>query len=806
MALDDKEKLSDLERQKLLEEIRKRAEEAELKRIEDEEQKASLSSTSSPFHEEPSPQAPPESIAIPSPEELRIKDLRDKLSIAIDRGKLDKAEGLLAELSDLVSDSDEVDSLSGRVQKLRKDQQEETRSRKRSSDQRSKEDVRAKKEAQQKKITALLEKANDYYQGEKYDRAQETLDSLFEIEPENEDARQLLENITKAKELAQRIREEESQRKAQEAVVAAPPPAPSPPPVTAGDAWGSRDVTRLDDELGLPPVAEGIDLPKPSISERFGKTVSEIHFPWKTSLVIIGILALAASAYLIVTNLKQAVFPAEYSLLVVPASIPGGDNSTQFLADAVTEELINDVAVVNDLRVIAPVTALSLSTYTGDMSRVARGLGANYFLQWNVARVNPDQLSFQMKLSDTLSSQVIWSTQRQSSMRELQSAIREIGQSILKEMKITPHEQEEELLKKVSSTSGRAYEAYAHGRWLLRQHDVQSVEGAITSFEEAIDLDSLFLDAHLGLAWSHLLVVELSVDSATGHIQAAFSHLGQALALGARSAEAYRIRGVIAQYQSQYDRAVEELERGAAFAPSDAETQRRLAVACTIKGKERFDDALKAAMRAASDDPRNPDSYTVLGMIQYMRGENEDALRSLEQGLHYARDKSKYASEEYSDLLDYTHQPEREGRILTDRAAETQSFVDYYKLGRFYQSSGQPKQQWETTLRKAKTLLEQAVAANSFDAFAYSYLALVETRLGSFKNALEASQHARTLGRQNLDVLYNTARMYALQSDKEHALEYLGRAIEVRYRLSSILDMDFYVLRSEPEFQNVVTR
>ena len=111
----------------------------------------------------------------------------------------------------------------------------------------------------------------------------------------------------------------------------------------------------------------------------------------------------------------------------------------------------------------------------------------------------------------------------------------------------------EELLKKVSSTSAEAYDAYARGRWMLRQHDVQSVEGAITSFEKALALDSLFLDAHLALAWSHLLVVEHSVDPAMGHIHTAFSHLGQALALGARSSEAYRIRGLIAQYQSQYD-------------------------------------------------------------------------------------------------------------------------------------------------------------------------------------------------------------------------------------------------------------
>jgi tetratricopeptide (TPR) repeat protein len=266
----------------------------------------------------------------------------------------------------------------------------------------------------------------------------------------------------------------------------------------------------------------------------------------------------------------------------------------------------------------------------------------------------------------------------------------------------------------------------------------------------------------------------------------------------------------------QYDRAVEELERGAAFAPSDAETQRRLAVAYAIKG--RLDDALRVAAKAVADDPRNADSYTTLGLIQHLRDEvlrslgesNEkeyaEALKSFEQGMRYATDKSRYASAEYADLLEYAHQPGVAAQILIDRVAQTQHYVDYYKLGRIYQTAGRPKPQWETTLQRAKAVLEATVAANPLDAVAYSYLALTETRLGSFKNALEASARARQIAPGNLDVLYNTSRMYALQTEKAQALEHLGKALEVRFRLSSILDMDFYNLRSEPEFQQTIAR
>jgi tetratricopeptide (TPR) repeat protein len=235
-----------------------------------------------------------------------------------------------------------------------------------------------------------------------------------------------------------------------------------------------------------------------------------------------------------------------------------------------------------------------------------------------------------------------------------------------------------------------------------------------------------------------------------------------------------------------------------------------------IKG--RIDDASRVAAKAVADDPRNVDSYTTMGLIQLFRAENlrslgesnekeyADALKSFEQGVLYAQDRSGYASSEYADLLEYAHQPDRAAQILVDRAAQTQHYIDYYKLGRIYQTSGKPKPQWEAVFQRAKTILDATVTANPLDARTYSHLALIETRLGSYKNALEASSRARQLAPNDVDVLYNTARMFALQTDKVQALEYLGKAVDIRYRLSSILDMDFYNLRSEPEFQSAVTR
>jgi tetratricopeptide (TPR) repeat protein len=189
-----------------------------------------------------------------------------------------------------------------------------------------------------------------------------------------------------------------------------------------------------------------------------------------------------------------------------------------------------------------------------------------------------------------------------------------------------------------------------------------------------------------------------------------------------------------------------------------------------------------------------------------MLDDTSAALRSFEHGLKYAHNKSLYSGGQYSDFLVYSQQHDRAIRVLVDRSAQTQHYADYYKLGRVYQTAGKPKQQWEAAFQRARAVLENAIAANPQDALAHAYLALTNTRLGIFKEALEANARAVQLAPHDITVLYCAARMFALQNDKKQAIAHIGKAIDQRYDLSSICDMDFYLLRSDPEFLQAVTR
>jgi tetratricopeptide (TPR) repeat protein len=188
------------------------------------------------------------------------------------------------------------------------------------------------------------------------------------------------------------------------------------------------------------------------------------------------------------------------------------------------------------------------------------------------------------------------------------------------------------------------------------------------------------------------------------------------------------------------------------------------------------------------------------------RAELTAALQSYDRGMKLARDRSEYGSGLLADVLVYLQQHDRAIDILTDRAARTRtSYIDQYKLARFEQSAGRSKEEWQNALVQAREFLAEQLKSHPEDAVALSYLALVQTRLGLFKDAVSANKQALAIAPRNVDVLYNTARMYTLQREKSKALEALEKAVDRRYSLSQMLDMDFFNLRSEEGFLSVVS-
>jgi tetratricopeptide (TPR) repeat protein len=817
MITDDPDKQSPADKERLLDEIRRRAEEAELKRLEKEEEPAPPPRETRPGHPPVSAPAPfpvPTSDHASQPpkavRDQKILVLRERLMIALDRGKLEKASELLADLSGLIPGSSELEDFRGRiaVAQERRQAKEPTQP---GAEARPKEEaagLRDQRVAQRKKMVELLDAANNEYQQEKYDKALASVDGLLALDPASEEAEKLRQQIVKAQRIAELIKREEARRKAEDAADR-PEPEPSLPPLSERsdkDFWGSPEPVEAPDlGLELPPEEKGpVGPPRPPLSHRIVRRLSGIRIPVKP-LITAGIVLVALSAgYVIVDNIRNAVNPPLYSVLILPAAPVPSDSALAWIADGLTDEVIRDLSQVSVLRVFGTGTSLAFRGAGRDALKSARNIGANFALQWTVSRTSSG-IALEPTFYDTLDSKPRWTTHLEMSLRELPAVRQELTRKLLQAMNVKLAPEEDAALNRSTTTSPDAYEAYLRARSLLLHLAGQKSTQIIEAFGQSVHADSVFSDAQSGLGWAYVLAYENDKDAPPSYLERARLSVQRAAMAAPRNPENFRVWGMTEYFRLQNEKAIERFEQAVTIAPSDAETWRRLAVTYLVAGKS--EAALKAARKAVDHDPGNVASYTTLGQVLQFDGKFKDALRSYEQGLRLSPDKSDYGSGAYNDLLFYTQQSDRAIAILMDRVARLRdSYADFYKLARLQQSAGKPIAEWQATLQHARTILDERVKADPQDDVAYSWMALVLTRLGAFKDALAASKQAQQIDPNDVDVLYNAARMYALHRDKAQAYEQLARAISRRYSLARILDMDFYNLRSEEEFIKTVTR
>jgi Flp pilus assembly protein TadD len=102
-------------------------------------------------------------------------------------------------------------------------------------------------------------------------------------------------------------------------------------------------------------------------------------------------------------------------------------------------------------------------------------------------------------------------------------------------------------------------------------------------------------------------------------------------------------------------------------------------------------------------------------------------------------------------------------------------------------------------------VINERLTLNPGDPVLLSWLALVQTRLGAFREAQTAVTQALRQGAKIPSVLYNAARVYALQRDARQSLDNLRMAVLQKYDLAAVLDMDLFNLHGNPDFQTSVT-
>ncbi len=177
------------------------------------------------------------------------------------------------------------------------------------------------------------------------------------------------------------------------------------------------------------------------------------------------------------------------SLAVLPLVIDDANSAKDHLSDGITENLINNLAQLPNLKVIASSSSFNLKGKQTDPKTVGEMLGVRAVVTGRIAQVG-DELAISVELSDARDGRHLWGERYIRKLGDLLDLQREIAEDVSAKLRLRLSSEDKNLLSRRDTESNDAYQFYSQGRAYLRQRTADSIRQAQQYFQQAINKDT----------------------------------------------------------------------------------------------------------------------------------------------------------------------------------------------------------------------------------------------------------------------------------------------------------------------------
>jgi non-specific serine/threonine protein kinase len=507
-------------------------------------------------------------------------------------------------------------------------------------------------------------------------------------------------------------------------------------------------------------------------SQAPGQVATEVRaVPWWRRQATLGLGALAVAGLLSVAvwlGLFRGRGEAIDSIAVLPFVNASGDANLDYLSDGVTEGIINSLAHLPNLRVIARTSVFRYKSRDMDPKKAASELDVRAVVTGRVMQRGAE-LSVSAELVDTREDRQLWGDQYNRKLSDLVPLQEDIASQVSDKLRLHLNDQAKGQLARHSTPSAEAYQFYLKGRYFWNKETNEALNTAIEDFEQAIDKDPGYAPAYAGLAecYNELAIFPYAPSKET--MPKAKAAAVKALELDDGLAEAHAALGY-AEWNWDWDRknAEREMRRAIELNPNSSIAHHRYAL--FLMNVQRADESLAEGTRARDLDPLSPViaaflPYEYLAARRYGESINESRKAlTLDPSLAVARANIAW--------------------VYAAQGMYPQAIAEYKKV---------PKEALTVT------------SENQLVALGLGWVDGVAGRRAEAENIVEAFK--RLSSREFVDA-YLIAMVYAGLGDKNQTFEWLERA----YRAHSIAmvwlksDVFWDNVRSDPRYQDLLRR
>ena len=353
------------------------------------------------------------------------------------------------------------------------------------------------------------------------------------------------------------------------------------------------------------------------------------------------------------------------SLAVLPFENASRDVEHEYLSDGIACSLINILATVPKLRVMAQSTVFRYKGREIDPQAVGRELNVRAVLTGRIMQ-SGGSLRIGAELVDVATGSQLWGAQYDRKPGDIFAIQDEISNEISGKLRLKLTRAEKKRLTKRQTDDAEAYRDYLKGRHHWNKWTEDGFYKAIECFQQAVEKDPGYALAYTGLADSYVLLGWNSYLPPKDAFPKAKTPAMAALRLDPDLGEAHTPQAaVLWLHDWQWQEAETEFKRSLALNPAHptashwyAESLMTMgrseeAIARMKKSQEldplsliisagigwayyharRYDDAIEQLRRTVELDPNYPITYWILGLLLRKMGRYELAIAEGEKGV-----------------------------------------------------------------------------------------------------------------------------------------------------------------------------
>jgi len=315
------------------------------------------------------------------------------------------------------------------------------------------------------------------------------------------------------------------------------------------------------------------------------------------------------------------------SIVVLPFVNMSNDPEQEFFSDGLSEELLNVLAQIKDLRVISRTSAFAFKGKDVDIPTIAAQLGVTHVLEGSVRKAGND-VRITAQLIEVATDSHLWSDAYNRKLENIFEIQEEISKAIAAELQVTLG-----TFAKTGNPSENleAWQLFLQGRSLYQNRGDAQLARSVALLKQAVALDPDFTDAWANLAAANIVYGFGRDDDFEVYYRDGQQAALRAIEIDPNNGFAHAVLGLVHVGKFAWEDGMRELDLAIELNPN--ETNSLLWKGIALIGLGYIDQALAILQKAEQLDPVFTNLQYWLSVAYEGKGDFESVQRCMQKML-----------------------------------------------------------------------------------------------------------------------------------------------------------------------------